>query len=154
MNNDSFLAVLGRQAEISLAELESLFANVKKISPELAEFGLAENSDNSLLLHEGLPDLRRLGGSQKFAQAITSNIRDFVLDWGAAQPEGKLTLAVSDYTPSANPFRTQGEALKLKKILAKSGRNVRVLPNKTVTISSATSFHNHMWAPWPCTVST
>lgn len=147
MNNESFLAVLGRQAEISLAELESLFFDVKKLSPELAEFKLADKTNDSLLTHEGLPDLRRFGGSQKFARAITVEIRDFVTEWGAEQPDGKITLAVSDYTPSANPFRTQGEALKLKKILVKSGRNVRVLPNKTAAISSATSFHNHMWAP-------
>ncbi len=147
MNKNSFLAVLGRQAEISLAELESLFVDVKKLSPELAEFRLAEQNHNPSLLHENLPNLRRLGGTQKFARLISGDLRNFVINWETTQPEGKITLAVSDYTPSANPFRTQGEALKLKKILAKSGRNVRVLPNKAVTISSATSFHNHMWAP-------
>lgn len=155
MDKQTFLAILGRQAEISLAELESLFVDIRKLSPELAEFKLDEKtapitgvahsrSDGQV---EILPDLRRLGGSQKLAKLITTEIRVFVQNWVESCPDGKITLAVSDYTPAANAFRTQGEALKLKKLLVKSGRNVRVLPNKTATIPSATSFHNHMWAP-------
>lgn len=169
MNKQTFLAVLGRQADISLAELISLFSGVEKISPELAEFQFEAEKFPNLGIKipaEGpkikdsksrgsqvknpelvIPNLRRLGGTQKIARRIDANLPDFVENWLKSSPEGKITLAVSDYTRGANSFRTQGEALKLKKMLAKFGRNVRVLPNKTPIISSATSFHNHMWAP-------
>ena len=49
-----YLAVLGRQPKISLAELEALFGDVIPLSDELAEF----ESDK-------LPDVKRLGGTQK-----------------------------------------------------------------------------------------
>lgn len=138
MNNQTFLAVLGRQAEISLAELESLFGETKQLSAELAEFPSS---------HGETPDLRRLGGVQKIAEPITTDIQAFVKAWGADCPAGKIVLGVSDYTPGAKAFRTQGIALKFKRTLTKLQRNVRVLPNSTPIIASATSFHNHMWAP-------
>jgi hypothetical protein len=61
-----YLAVLGRLPKLSLAELESLFTEVKPLlergansrqnSPVLATFESAE-----------LPDINRLGGVQKIA---------------------------------------------------------------------------------------
>ena len=46
-----YLAVLGRQPEISVAELEALFGEIKKISNKLAVFK-----------SEKKPEIDRLGG--------------------------------------------------------------------------------------------
>ncbi len=127
-----YLAVLGRQPKISLAELESLFSEVRQVAPELAEFSA-----------ETKPDLRRLGGTLKLAIPIEGPIINFLK---ALPKEGKITLGVSDYSKTATPYNVQREALKLKRILGKFGHSVRVIPNKTAVLSSATSFHNHLWS--------
>jgi hypothetical protein len=62
-----YLAVLGRQPLISLAELESLYQNVRPLSVELAEFET-----------EGVPNIRRLGGSQKIAKEISGTVLEFL----------------------------------------------------------------------------
>ncbi len=126
-----YLAVLGRQPKISLAELECLFDNVQPVGAELAEF-----EAKSVL------DIRRLGGTQKLAVQIEVNLQDFLK---SLPDKGKLTIGVSDYSRGATAFRAQGEALKIKRILTKLGHSVRVVPNKSATLSSATSFHNHLF---------
>ena len=122
-----YLAVLGRQPEISLAELEALFSNVKKISPLLATF----SSDDNV-------NIDRLGGSLKLAIKIDKN----PLDYLKTLPEGKITLGVSDYSKYSSKKSATLEALKLKKILTRHGRSVRVVENKSAALSTATSLYN------------
>ncbi len=126
-----YLAVLGRQPKISLAELESLFENVRTLGTELAEFETKET-----------PDIRRLGGSQKLAVEISGPVVEFLK---TLPQDKKITLGVSDFSRGANAFGAQKEALKLKRIMVKLGYSVRVVPNKAATLSSATSFHNHLF---------
>ncbi len=123
----NYLAVLGRQPEISIAELESLFSDVEKISPELAIF-------NS----EVLPNIDFFGGSLKFAIELAQKPLDFLQNL----PDGKITLGLSDYSKNANKNSATHEALKLKKILTRHGRSVRVVENRTAVLSTATALHN------------
>lgn len=125
---NKYIAVLGRQPKISLAELEALFQNVHPICPLLAEF-----ESNST------PDIRRLGGTLKIAKPV--NLQQFLENLPAS---GKITIGISDFSPKTTPYKAQGEALKLKRRLAKTGRSVRIIPNKTAVLSSATSLHNHL----------
>lgn len=122
-----YLAVLGRQPEISLAELSALFSRVSQISNELATFSADKE-----------PSINRLGGCLKIAVEMS----DSPLDYLTALPEGKITVGVSDYSAHSSARKAQGEALKLKKILARHGRSVRVVENKSATLSTATSLHN------------
>ena len=130
-----YLAVLGRQPKISIAELESLYARVSPVDPEwrLAEFEIKTAA---------APTLRRLGGSLKLAEELTEPIYELLK---SLPSDRKITLGVSDYSKGATAFKAQGEALKLKRFLAKSGRSVRVVPNKEAVISTATSYHNHLF---------
>lgn len=125
---NKYIAVLGRQPKISLAELEALFQNVHPICPLLAEF-----ESNST------PDIRRLGGTLKIAKPV--NLQQFLENLPAS---GKITIGISDFSPKTTPYKAQGEALRLKRKLAKTGRSVRIIPNKTAVLSSATSLHNHL----------
>lgn len=129
---EKYLAVLGRQPMISVAELESLYQDVRVVAPSLAEFA-----------SEKLPDIMRLGGTLKIARPIKESIPKFL----EGLPEsGKIVLGVSDYSRGANPYLSQKEALRWKKFLVKSGRSVRVVPNnKTAALSSATSWHNKLF---------
>lgn len=122
-----YLAILGRQADISLAELEALFSDVKKIAPSLATFSADQNTDFS-----------RLGGTIKVASLIQTNLMDYL----QTLPDGKITLGVSDYSKNANAHAVTKEALKLKNILTRHGRSVRVVTSNTPTLSTATSLHN------------
>ena len=124
-----YVAVLGRQPRISVAELESLFGEVRLIAPELAEFQASEK-----------PDVRRLGGTLKIAEEV--KLPEL---WKSLPAEGKITLGVSDFSRGASAYLAQREALKLKRMLVKMGRSVRVVANKTAVLSSATSIHNHLF---------
>lgn len=126
-----YLAVLGRQPKLSLAELESLFTAVEPVGSTLAKF---ENGWR--------PHIRRLGGCQKIAEEISEPIVDYLKK---LPKDKKITLGISDFTPKSSAETASREALKLKRILKKLGYSVRVVPNKTAVLSSATSYHNHLF---------
>ncbi|MGF2565555.1 hypothetical protein ACQUWZ_27265, partial [Ralstonia pseudosolanacearum] len=121
------MAVLGRQPEISLAELSALFSRVTKISDELATFSADKE-----------PLIDRLGGCLK----IAVELNDSPLEYLQNLPEGKITIGVSDFSTKASARKSQSEALRLKKILSRHGRSVRVVENKSTVLSTATSLHN------------
>ena len=121
-----YLAVLGRQPEISIAELEALFSDVKQISKSLATF-TAESVD-----------INRLGGSIKIAEELNEKPLDFLQN----APDGKITIGVSDYSKNASARSAKTEALKLKQILVRHGRSVRVVESRDSVLSTATSLHN------------
>ena len=122
-----YLAVLGRQPEISLAELEAIFSNTRLISPNLATF-----------TSSSMPNIARLGGSLKLAVQLDQTPLLFL----KSLPAGKITFGISDYSKGASSKSAQLEALKLKKILVRHGRSVRVVANRTAVLSTATSLHN------------
>lgn len=126
-----YLAALGRQPLISLAELESLFEDVQPLGHELAEFQAGVT-----------PDIRRLGGAIKLAEELPVGPLQLLETLPA---DGKIVLGLSDFSRGATAFAAQREALKLKRALTKAGRSVRIVPNKAPTLSSATSLHNHLF---------
>lgn len=125
-----YLAVLGRQPKLSLAELESLFSDVTPLSPKLATFTAKD-----------APDLAKLGGSLKLARELSEKPEQFLK---SLKHEGKITLGVSDYSKHATIRSATTEALRLKRILKSAGRSVRVLSNKSAELSTATVFHNQL----------
>jgi len=125
-----FLVVLGRESKISLAELEALYGsdNIEPLTNTLA------------LVTADFVDINRLGGAIKVAKVLDESPTDYL----SQLPEGKITLGVSDYSPKANQKTAWALALKYKNLLKRHGRNVRLIPGKTATISSATAHHNQL----------
>ena len=121
-----YLAVLGRLTKISLAEVEAIFGNAKKVG-QTAVF----ESDEK-------PEIDRFGGVMKFAEYLEESPLEFL----KKVPDGKITIGVSDYSKNATRKTASMEALKLKKILVRHGRSVRVVENKEAVLSTATSLHN------------
>ena len=78
-----YLAVLGREPELSNAELESLFGKIKPLSDNLSIF----DSKNT-------PDINRLGGSLKLAEKLPEK----PLEYLSKIKDGKITLGISDYS--------------------------------------------------------
>lgn len=139
------ICVLGRQPELGLAELESLYGskNVRLLGETCA-------------LVDATVDFKRLGGSLKLAEHITTlpsvqpkNIFKHLAELlpeiiKTLEPEGKITLAISAYGLDISAFKLGGEALKLKKILRAAGRSARVVPNEETALSSAKTYHNRL----------
>ena len=121
-----YLAVLGRQSSLSIAELEALFSDVHQISPNLATFSATS------------VDISRLGGSLKIAQKLSQK----PLEYLAMLPEGKITFGISDYSKNASLQSASRTALKFKQILARHGRKARIVAGQDATLSTATSLHN------------
>lgn len=126
-----YLAVLGRQPEISLAELKALFTRVFIVTPKIASFLTNEQ-----------PNIDRLGGSLKIAVELKVSPLKYLENL----PKGKITLGLSDYSQQSSARFIVGEALKLKRILAKKGRSIRVVVNhQTAVLSTATTWHNRLY---------
>ena len=125
-----YLSVLGRQPEISLAELDAFVSNVQQISENLAKFEV-----NDLIL---IKKIAHLGGSLKIAEKLEMK----PLDYLASLYDGKITIGVSDYSKNASRKTATIEGLKFKKILVRHGRSVRIVENKDAILSTATSLHN------------
>ena len=122
-----YLAVLGREPDLSLAELEAVFGEIRQLSNNL-----------SLFESKVVPDINRLGGVVKLAVKLEQKPLDFLM----AMPEGKITIGVSDYSRGASKGSATLEAMKLKKILTRHGRSVRVVMGDDAVIATATSLHN------------
>ena len=127
----NYLAVLGRQPEISLAELCALMPNSTfKRFGKVAVFSIAEL--------DSLPNIFRLGGTIKLAVKLSETPLNYLRNL----PDGKITIGISDYSKSASARTASGESLKLKKILVRHGRSVRVVESKDAVLATATSLHN------------
>ncbi|MBR0460723.1 DNA adenine methylase [Candidatus Saccharibacteria bacterium] len=122
-----YLAVIGRNKVLSLAELESLYGKVHDLGGGCASFESADNVN-----------IDRLGGCMKLARLIEKPL----MEWLMGLPEGKITLGVSDYSRGATGRSVKAEAIKLKKILVRHGRSVRVVLGEGAVLSTATVLHN------------
>ena len=131
-----YLAVLGREPELSNAELESVigsFGVVKKVALNL-----------SLFESEEVPDIHRLGGVLKIAQKLEEKPLEYL-----SKLDGKITIGISDYNKGVSKKSVSLEAMKLKKILVRHGKSVRVVMGDSAVLSTATSLHNGLGAKNP-----
>ena len=126
-----YLAILGRQPEISTAELEALGCIVQRVTSVTPSLFVAEISTP-----DNLPlDINRLGGTQKLAILLSNS----PLETMKSAPDGKITFGITEFSTS---HRTTPEAQKLKRELVKQGRSVRIVESRTGVISTATNLHN------------
>lgn len=144
------LLILGRQAELGLAELESLYGS-SAVRPAGAQAAVVD-VDPCLLAFD------RLGGAIKFCKILTTLD---TTDWGQVEkflvkvapgqaetmPEGKMLLGLSLYDFKETVARIGATGLTLKKAIRKTGRPVRVVPNKTTDLNSASVLHNKLTSP-------
>jgi tRNA G10 N-methylase Trm11 len=141
------LFILGRQAAIGMAELESLYGK-DALQPV-----------NEACISSSLPPEQvafgRLGGCVKLGaylgtidssrwQDVQTKLTAFVL--GAAQElsEGKVQIGLSTYGFQVSPKQLIATGLELKKALRRHGYSVRLTPNQEPSLSSAQVIHNHL----------
>jgi tRNA (guanine10-N2)-dimethyltransferase len=140
------LCILGRQPELGLAELESLYG-AGSIKPLEGAAVLDVEAETI--------NFKRLGGTIKVARVLTvlpysswpqahKYLVDKVPEHLLYMPEGKFTLGISVYGLSVDIQRLNQDILKLKKIIKNSGRSIRIVPNKALELNSAQVLHNKL----------
>jgi tRNA G10 N-methylase Trm11 len=142
--------ILGRQPALGLAELESLYGADKL--QLVGDKAVMVNVDPCLLAFD------RLGGSTKFCKLLTTldttswkQIEKFLLQVSPGHsemmPEGKMTLGLSAIGFTVSPKQLEATGLTLKKVIRKTGRPVRLVPNKTAELNTAQVIHNNLTGP-------
>ena len=144
-----YITLLGRQPEISLAELAAVFGAdcVNRISQQFAE---VQTSDF---------DITTLGGTIKCAEIITELptsrtdktsllaasrfiTQHYHTEW--AHSPHKITLGLSAYNLAVSARGVQKTGLILKSSLKKSGTSLRLIPNDQPALSTATAHNNKL----------
>ena len=138
-----YIALLGRQPELSIAELERVFPRVSWYSSTTALVDAKQDFD-----------VQRLGGTQKAGRVAfelqnsqwrsvsDAIVRHYGKAW--AKAEGKITLGISVYDIDVSPREVQKIGLVLKSQLKKAGVSLRLVPNQESALSTATSHHNKL----------
>ena len=141
-----YIALLGRQPELSIAELERTYRDVSWFSEQTARF--EPLSTNTIV------DIQKLGGSQKIGKIVLEGpagdwrkasdaiVRHYSQAW--AKHDGKMTVGISAYDFQTSPRDVQKTGLLLKSKLKSNGVSVRLIPNQEVALSSATAHHNKL----------
>lgn len=144
-----YIALLGRQPEISLAELAAVFGvnNVTRISQQFAKVQTSQF------------DITTLGGTIKCAKVITELpasrtdkasllaashfiTQHYQAKW--AHSPHKITLGLSAYNLAVVARDIQKTGLILKSSLKKSGTSLRLIPNDQPALSTATAHNNKL----------
>jgi tRNA G10 N-methylase Trm11 len=140
------ICILGRQPALGLAELESLYG-AEHVRP-LAGAALLDVPAEEI-------DFRRLGGTIKTARLLTAvdttdwqKLADYLIErvppYVEKMDEGKFTLGVSVYGVDVSLKKIEACLLEIKKHIRKSGRPVRIVPNKELFLNSAQVMHNKL----------
>jgi tRNA (guanine10-N2)-dimethyltransferase len=137
-----YIAILGRQPALGIAELERLYHNVSWFS------------DTAATIDASAVDFERLGGSQKIGRVVATipsgdwlkASRKLVSAYSEAwrTHEGKITLGISAYGFKLSSRDVQKTGIILKQKLKNSGVSLRLIPNADTSLSTATSHHNKL----------
>ena len=145
MDEFKSLCIVGRLPALGVAELESL-CGPEHIKPVVGAVLLDVPTEEI--------DFKRLGGVIKTARIL--GVLD-TSDWASAKAylikslpehlayvEGKLTLGVSIYGLAVDVPKLNRDLLEIKKVIKKTGKPVRIVPNKTLELNSAQVLHNKL----------
>lgn len=141
------IAILGRQPEISHAELSSLYEDTILIDNQFTLI----NKENDF-------DIQRVGGAHKAGRVIKSFparddkrafdflARDYFKSQLLPLEPGKITLGISSYNGPGyiTTKKLLAIGLHIKKQAKTAGRSLRLVPNKDLVLNSATSHHNKL----------
>ena len=137
-----YIAILGRQPAIGIAELERVFGDTSWFSDQSAT--IKTNSFN----------IEHLGGTQKAGQVVAELphadwrrasmqlVKAYSAAW--AGNEGKITLGISAYGFDVSSRDVQKTGIILKGKLKESGTSLRLIPNQEPALNTATSHHNKL----------
>lgn len=138
------IAILGRQPQIGVAELESIYGgeNIQPLSNEscLIDTENLNVSHFGSILKTGEVVLQVKSTDWRTISDKIVNL--FVKDYSSSKV--KITLGISVYGSRVRPSDTQKTALIIKQKLKKSEVSVRVIPSKNPALSTAISHNNKL----------
>jgi tRNA G10 N-methylase Trm11 len=140
------VCILGRQPALGLAELESLYG---------ADHVMALGAHAQLNIPAEEINFKNLGGTIKTARVLSEipsadwqKLADYLIEkvppYVKDLDEGKFTLGVSAYGIKVNIKQIEATLLEIKKRVRKTGRPVRIVPNKDPALNSAQVLHNKL----------
>ena len=145
-----FIAILGRQPDISLAELEAVYgvAQVRQVSAQVATVA-TDTIDLSILggttkigkVITTLP-LKRLRDADLFTDVSKDIVHHHIDAWRGVNH--KITLGISAYNLDVPPRLVQKTGLILKSALKKHSVSLRLVPNDDTALSTAVSHNNKL----------
>lgn len=138
------LAILGRQPNLGLAELERVFSptKVQQLNHATASFEASVfdiQNFGGLLKAGEIVDCLTSSSWDSLVKKITSH---FLTQW--ENNPHKITLGISVYNYPIDTKEIQKLALNLKKQLKKNNVSLRVVPNAEPALNTATSHHNKL----------
>jgi tRNA G10 N-methylase Trm11 len=139
-----YIAILGRQPELGIAELERIYGanNLEAVSTQ------------TVSIKTDVFDIQRFGGVPKagkiidqisaknWPEAQSKIINHYLEKWSSFG--GKITIGISAYDININPREIQKIGIVLKQKLKKSGISMRLVPNDDLALNTATSHHNKL----------
>ncbi|MDN5275961.1 MAG: hypothetical protein JWN33_610 [Candidatus Saccharibacteria bacterium] len=137
-----YIALLGRQPALGIAELERSYGKVRWFS------------SHSALVDTDSLHFERLGGSQKAGRVVAEFasgdwrtvsqkvIRAYTAAW--ADVDYKITLGISAYNFPVTGRDVQHTGILLKKALKAKNVSLRLVPNDDAALLSASSHHNKL----------
>ncbi len=136
-----YIAMLGRQPAIGMAELERAFGDVTWFS------------DTSACIQADSLDVTRFGGTLKagrvvgelsgdWRRASDQLIKTYSAQW--ANFDGKITVGISAYGFKVSSRDVQKTGIILKQRLKTKNVSVRLIPNAEPAHNTATSHHNKL----------
>jgi tRNA G10 N-methylase Trm11 len=138
--------ILGRQPELGIAELESLYGEQSILPYGKSACMSTIDSDKF--------DFGRLGGSMRLAKILSKlpstkwhEIENYLIDQTpehAKYIDGKLTFGISVFGLAIPPRKIAATALKVKKAIKSGGNSVRMVPHDKSELGSATVLYNKL----------
>lgn len=148
MSSEKFehIAVLGRQPDLGLAELESLLGS-KQVVPFGKGLAYVDFQNN--------PAPTTCGSTVKFMHikgrvaslewsVIEKALVEFARDLESSIPDGKLTIGLSAFSLQVSTRQLGHTSLLVKKAVRANGRSVRLVPNTSIAMNSAQVIHNKL----------
>lgn len=140
-----YLFLLGRQPELSIAELESIFS-ATHIKPITTQWVMVSYDADIMSV------LPRIGGTIKVVSIYKKNGNETDLNTLIQKRaefvfDRKLTFGISYYDQKTKDKQVLAKALQLKKRLKETHHSVRIVPSKNARLSSAQIIHNKLTNP-------
>ena len=141
---DVYIAILGRQPDLGVAELERVFGpkSIRVLSNQSVSI---ECDDFEIQHFGGVPKAGKFVFELQKSEwhHVSQKIAQYYYDkWSSI--EGKITLGISAYGFQVDTREVQKTGIILKQKLKRSGVSLRLVPNLEPSLKSAVSHHNKL----------
>lgn len=140
----TYLAILGRQPAIGIAELERVFGG-KSVIPLSKQAVKIESENFEVQRFGGIPKAGRIVMEfprSDWHQISQKIVAYYMHEW--ANFPGKITLGISTYDCVVNAREVQKTGIILKQKLKKYDVSLRLIPNTEPALNTAVSHHNKL----------